>query len=79
MFRFMIRLAHALSVFGGRGVVGHIAHMLGMPPPTLPSKALGGGPSKHDLFGGKEKRCQLSVTPLCLNTIGTQQLLSHVK
>jgi len=40
------------------------------PPPTLPSKALGGA-LPNMIYLGERKRCQLSVTPLCLNTIGT--------
>jgi len=76
MFRFMIRFTHALCVFGGGGGVlwGHIAHMLGMSPhQTLPLKALGGA-LPNMIYLGERKRCQLSVTPLCLNSIGTQQL-----
>jgi hypothetical protein len=58
-----------------------IAHMLGMslPPPTLPSKALGGGPSKHDLFGGKEKVSTFRHTLYASIPLELQQLLSHVK
>jgi len=55
--------------------------MLGMslPPPTLPSKALGGGPSKHDLFGGKEKVSTFRHTLYASISLELQQLLSHVK
>jgi hypothetical protein len=77
MFRFMIRFTHALCVFGGGGGVlwGHIAHMLGMSPhQTLPSKALGGGGLPNMIYLGERKRSQLFITPLCLNTIETQQL-----
>jgi hypothetical protein len=56
MFGLVIRFAHALRVFRGRGVVGaQSSHVGNVPPPTLPSKDLRGGPSKYDLFGGKEK------------------------